>query len=590
MKRTILLSIVPVFLFFYTSSVIAQEKIAGKSSTFKFKASYQRGLPPNLFADLSFQDQNANGILESEETAELKLTLTNKGKGPAQGLEIQISDSFIDSAFSIVDKQKINYIFPEKSVTIDIPIAAGFKVKSGEHRLEINVKEHFGYDMDPAYLVLNSLEFQSPKLVFSGLEVIDVGNGLASIDPDGQLQAGELVRVKIFVQNIGQNLASNIEYKIESRDPNIYLEEASGYLDKMKIGEVKNLEVIVSPNKRVNTNQDLPLYITITEDFNEGNLVDFQLPLRLNQKPADQAIVEVKVDMEKIKKQVARFEYTSNKFTANVGNIQDIKSFEKNSFSRPNTVAVVIGVESYLDLPPAPFADNDARIVSEYFQDRLGIEKVVAYTNEEVTGFAFDDIFNADYGELQRAVIKGETEVFVFYSGHGVPNKAGDEIFLFPSDGKVERLETQGYNINKLYENLEKLGAKSVTVFIDACFSGASRTTEKISTENLIAMKGVRVKPKTLTPWMKPDINFSVFNSSSGDETSLGFDQSQTGLFTYFLCLGMQGEADLNKDRKITYAEMHSYLTENVTSTSKKISGIQTPEFHGNPQSILLEY
>ena len=104
MKRTILLSIVPVFLFFYTSSVIAQEKIAWKSSTFKFKASYQIGLPPNLFVDLSFQDQNFNGILESEETADLKLTLTNKGKGPAQGLEIQISDSFIDSAFSIVDK------------------------------------------------------------------------------------------------------------------------------------------------------------------------------------------------------------------------------------------------------------------------------------------------------------------------------------------------------------------------------------------------------------------------------------------------------------------------------------------------------
>jgi uncharacterized caspase-like protein len=219
----------------------------------------------------------------------------------------------------------------------------------------------------------------------------------------------------------------------------------------------------------------------------------------------------------------------------------------------------------------------------------LGINHVVTYTNEDVSGLKFDDIFNPDYGELQKSIIKGVTDVFVFYSGHGIPNKDGDKIYLFPSDGKIERLETQGYDLNDLYQNLENLGAKSVTVFLDACFSGVSKASEKISMKNLVLTKGVRIEPKIISPWIK-NPNFSVFNSSAANETSLGFDPSQTGLFTYYLCLGLQGEADLNHDRKITNGELYDFVYSKVTETSKKIFGVQTPQFYGNREIILLEY
>lgn len=211
------------------------------------------------------------------------------------------------------------------------------------------------------------------------------------------------------------------------------------------------------------------------------------------------------------------------------------------------------------------------------------------YTNEQVTGFAFDDIFNPNYGELQRAVMKNKTDVFVFYSGHGLPSKNGENIYLFPSDGKVERLKAQGYNLNKLYESLEKLQAKSVTVFLDACFSGSSKSTDQIEPENLVAMKGIRLNPKLEKPWEK-NKNFSVFTSSASDETSLGFDPSGTGLFTYFLCAGMQGKADKNNDQEITLGELKNYVISNVTNTSMKIRGMQTPEFHGNKSQVLLKY
>ncbi len=584
-KFTLLIGCMVILFFGYSQKIIEG---SSKPTRFKIEPTYDRGLPPNLFVELNFQDDNGNGILESEEKANLKLTISNKGKGRAQGLEVLINDNVDDDDFFIGGNRKIYFIGPDESADVIIPIEAGFDIKTAEHKLKIDVKEHFGYDMDPAFLVLNTLEHQKSKIVFSGLEIVDYGEGTGAIVEDGQLQAGEMVRVKLVVQNVGQNVAKNAKFFLKTLDENIFIQHIEGDLGDIAVGEVKEFWVTVSPNKRITTKEELPIYVSLKEELGYGDLEDFQLPIVLNQKPPVTHTLNVQADLDKFKQQVARFEYTSNKFTTNLGNLKNIADVLPSKTSRLNSVAVVLGIENYKDLPPAPYADNDATIIEKYFKNRLGVDQVVVFKNEEISGLKFDDIFNPDYGQLQKSILKGETELFVFYSGHGVPSKNGDNIYLFPSDGKVERIEIQGYDLNKFYQHLEGLGAKSVTVFIDACFSGASRTTEKIATENLVATKGLRIEPRLVGPWLK-NPNFTVFNSSGAQETSLGFDLSKTGLFTYFLCVGMQGDADLNDDRKITNGELFDFVCSKVKETSKKIFGIQTPQFRGNREAILIE-
>lgn len=587
MKRFLLC----ISLIIISGSLFSQEEIRAKSEKYKFKYTpkYERGIPPNLFVDMSFSDENGNGILESNESAILKLQITNKGVGKAQGLNIKIKDNYYDNNFNIDKTSEIYFIQPEETKNIEIPIHTGFSVKTAEHKMEINVTEYFGYDMDPAFLVLNTMAYQKPKIVFSGYEILDYGSGTGSIIEDGQLQAGEMVKLKLIIQNIGQNIASNVEYSLTTNDKNIFIKDGRGNLDDMAIGEVKEFWVTISPNKRVNYVNKLPIYLTIKNKHNMGNLSEYRLPITLNKKPPIAQTLEVEADIDKLAKQVARFEYTSNKFTANIGTIKNISTTILSKTKRNDAIAVVFGIEKYKNLPVAPYANNDADIIKKYFRDRLGVGKVVIYKDEDVSGFIFDDVFNPDDGELQKSIIKGVTDLFVFYSGHGVPSKDGQDIFLFPSDGKINRIEMQGYNINTLYTNLEKLGAKSTTVFIDACFSGSSRVSEKKKMENLVAAKGVIIKPKLVSPW-KQDPNFTVFNSSGPSETSLGFDPSQTGLFTYYLCVGMQGDADENMDNKITNGELNKFVKEKVEETSKKIFGTQIPQFHGNEEMILLEY
>jgi len=546
----------------------------------------KRDLPPNLFAELDFSDDNNNGILEANETALLKIKLMNEGKGKAQKLIVTITDDKPDQQLKFGEK-KIAYLSPNDSINLTLPIIAGTDIKTTEHKLTINVREYFGYDMDPAYLILNTQAYNPPKLVFAGMEIVDSGEDVAPIIADGMLQAGELVKAKIVVQNVGQYQAEDVTYSVISKDPNIYLENDSGSLGNMEIGETREFWITISPNKRVTTSDTLPIYLTVREKYGKGSLIDFRLPIRLNQSPPQPQIVTVKPNVQKLKQQIARFEFQSPKFKTRLREVVDIKNVPLAATVRKNSLAVVLGIENYKYLPPAPYASNDAELIKLYLQRRLGVERVVTYKNEEISGFAFEDIFDPLNGELQKEIVKGETELFVYYSGHGLPGKDGVNAYLFPYDGKVERLQRQGFSLTRLYKYLRQLGARHVTVIIDACFSGTARATETRPLENLIGARGVRIKLKH--PWIT-DPNFTVMVSSRAEEISLSFDKTQTGLFTYYLAAGLKGKADLNGDRKITLGELKNYVTRNVIETSRKIRGQQTPQFYGKDEEVLVQW
>ncbi len=583
---------------FCAYSGFSQKVVTGNSqaSQVKMEPQYKFTMPPDLYVNMEFTDDNGNGIIEAEENAILKLEIINKGSGSAQGMSVKLTSLNYDPNFIIGDEIYIRSIEPGKSKTIKIPLSAHFNVKTNEHKIQINVKENFGYDMDPATLILNTLEYQKPQIVFSGMDIFDQGEGTLSIVADGQLQAGEMIKAKFVIQNIGNNIAEKVTYKIVSKDINIVIKDeldsisnmATGNLGNMGIGEVKEIWVTISPNKRVDYSGNLPLFLTVTDLKGKGNLTEQQLPLALNQRPPKTETLTVKADFEKMKQQVARFEYKSDKYTSNIA-VRNVDAVPVCKNKRKNAVAIVIGVEKYQNIPYAPYAARDAEIMSRYFKDAFGIDNVLTYTDEEVSGFFFISMFDDKTGKLMKMINPGETEVFIYYSGHGIPEKDGNDVYLFPSDGNLEQLDLMGYSLNKLYKNLDLIGAKSVTVFLDACFAGTSRATESQITENMTFTKGTIIKPRLVQPWVT-NPNFRVFASSKDEQTSLGFDVSGTGLFTYFLATGLQGDADINGDKIISATELKNFVTDKVVETSTRIRGEQTPQFYGNEDFNIIEF
>ena len=60
--------------------------------------------------------------------------------------------------------------------------------------------------------------------------------------------------------------------------------------------------------------------------------------------------------------------------------------------------------------------------------------------------------------------------VIVYYAGLGATDEAQSETYLLPVDAERFREERSGYKLSTLYANLQKLGAKSVLVLLEADF------------------------------------------------------------------------------------------------------------------------
>jgi hypothetical protein len=582
-----------ILLFILSINYSGAQVFTGSTKTVKMSMEPQYELTelPNLWFELDFIDENNNKILEAEESGKVILEIINKGAGPAQGIEVEVETDIYDEHLKIGDKVFIHSIPAGETKRVEIPIEAGFNIQTNQHTLKITAKEHFGFDMPPAFLkYLQTYEFQKAKLHFAFMDIFDTGEGTSTIHPDGLLQTGEQIKARIVIQNIGQNIAKGINYKFETNDQNIFFRNNThiGKLPDMKINETKEIWVTLAVNKRVDYKDDLPIFLTITEERGLGCIKEFQLPLAIDKTPpSQQNLITVTPDIDKLQSEIDIIS-TSDRISPRIS-IKSLDAIPFVSMKRPDAVAVVIGVEQYKNIPSAPYAKRDAEIMTKYFQDVLGIDRVLTYTDKDVSGFFFMNTFDPQTGELQKYVNKGKTEVYVYYSGHGMPEKDGKDVYLFPHDGRTEKLEVMGYSLNTLYKNLDLLEAGSVTVILDACFSGSSRPSNVHIAENISQTKGVRIRPREEQPW-ESNPNFRLFTSSKDEQTSVGFDETGTGLFTYYLAVGLQGEADLNEDKVITAAELRQYVTEKVSETSKKIRGEQTPQFFGRDDFVLVEF
>jgi uncharacterized caspase-like protein len=82
--------------------------------------------------------------------------------------------------------------------------------------------------------------------------------------------------------------------------------------------------------------------------------------------------------------------------------------------------------------------------------------------------------------------------------------------------------------------------------------------------------------------------NFTVISASQADQISSSSPELQHGIFSYYLMRGMEGEADLNKDGKITLDETQKYLSENVSRHARLMNRQQEPQVIGNSNLVLV--
>ena len=175
---------------------------------------------------------------------------------------------------------------------------------------------------------------------------------------------------------------------------------------------------------------------------------------------------------------------------------------------------------------------NDAKTIADIFK-KNGKAEVESFVNSDVTIQKVCATMRLTFAKATPS-----DAIILYFSGHGVPGG------LVCYDGFLY--------YSSILSIMRQSKAQQKMIFVDACFAGKMRYTNKRNTN-----------------YSKENVMF--FLSSRSTEKSLETPR-QTGfknsLFTVFLERGLRGGADTNKDRVITAKEIYNFVHQGVVEAS----------------------
>lgn len=490
---------------------------------------------------VQFVDPNGNNAIDADEECMVKLKVKNSGKGDAVNClaRIYTADQVKGLDFETI---VIPLIKSMETKEITIPIRATKQTEDKNVTLYAQIDETHGFGTEPLILQVDTRKFEEPLL-----QIVDYG---ASSETGGVLEKMKPFTLQALLQNTKHGVAKNVTVSIELPE-NVILQETDKkdiMFNQMDGGITESLEYTLMVNRNYKSNQ-IPVTFKVKEK-NGKYAENKTIQLNLNQSFGSKMVVEAK------QAQQQSFDIK----ISSIGSEVD-KNIPSSDTKNDKTFAVIIANESYNRVDGVPFAANDGRIFSEYCKKALGMpeDNVKLLVNATLNDIRaqikwLGDVMNA---------YKGEAKAIFYYAGHGIPDEKSKTAYLLPIDGYGSDVNT-GYALKDLYSILGELPSESVTVFLDACFSGAKREGDMLS-----SARGVAIKVEESAPVG----NMVVFSAAQGDETAYPYKEQGHGMFTYFLLKKMQ-----ETKGEISLGDLSSYVIEQVSKQSIVKNGkLQTP-------------
>jgi hypothetical protein len=520
------------------------------SPTYSFNIT-KKVIPPMLSLDandISFEDEDGNGIINANEKCRLHFTLNNEGQGDGLNLQAKLVATGSTQGIQFSPTTPVSKVISKQQVSGTIEFQSNMSTINGKVILDLEIEEPNGFNSDKVQIELQTAAFLAPNI-----KVVDYT--LASVDGSSTLELGKKIELELLIQNTGQGSGNKISIELHLPENTLWLDgnELSLFIDHMDPGEEKILKYVLIMNKKF-TGSELMLEAVISEVHKKyahswkGN---FALKQNLS---VQRLVVEGRIDSPKAIEEASLRSDVDKDIP--LGIPQGQKRY-----------ALIIGNEDYAKYQTGldqevnvAFARNDADIMAQYVERTLGFSKQnVVVLKDATKGQMSQEIAKLlRYAELG----KGESEILFYYSGHGLPEEVSKEPFLIPVDVSGSQV-TNGYSLNELYGQLAQHPTKKCTVILDACFSGGARNKE------LVAMKGVKVKASV----SNVPSNLVVMTSSSGQESSAVFKDKQHGLFTYYLLQSLKASKGL-----ASYQTTMNEVTEKVALEATRMNKIQTPQ------------
>ena len=524
--------------------------------------------PPALAATLKFDEPSGNQYLDALETGKITLEIINTGSGLGTGIVTTVNPK--STAY-------LNYKVPEKipviksgdSYNIDILLDARIGIDDAVHTLRFEFKEDNGFPPDPVEIQFSTKAYLKPEIY-----IVDVG--IDDQNVNGMIEPGEIIKLTVRVGNRGKGTAKNTIARFYEGSDNVYLNDNPP--NTVSIGDLFYNEYIDIPLEffiNMNAKEEIPLFVDLLEKSNLASVKNLRLPIKKSER-ARQIGRTV----------VTGIEQDYGQLTLGADLSIDIEQDIPEGVENKDAVAIVIGNKNYTnpDVPEVTFAHRDAAVVEQYLTKMLGYREVIVET--DATQGKFFALFGTEKkdGKLQDYIKKGKSDVFIYYSGHGAPDPESKDGYFVPVDCDPAMVDVNGYSLNLFHEKINKLGAKSVTVVIDACFSGSS--------DQGMLLKNISPVFIEVDESGQLADEVTVFTSSSGEQVSSWYPEKKHSLYTYYFLKGLKGSADGDEDRSVTAEEIQSYVLDEVSYMARKLnSREQTPGLKTlDEEKVLIRY
>jgi uncharacterized caspase-like protein len=232
--------------------------------------------------------------------------------------------------------------------------------------------------------------------------------------------------------------------------------------------------------------------------------------------------------------------------------------------------ALIIGNTEYSDsglaqlTAPGKDAEEFARVLKD--QAICGFDEVKLVLNqpEHIVRGMIDEFFDQK---------KSEDLLVLYFSGHGVRDELG-ALYLAVINTIRTRLRSTAIKSDYIREAMDQSRSRRQVLILDCCNSGAFAQGTKAAT-------GVSIGTASAF-----EAGYGRIILTASDSTQFAWEGNQVigetdnSLFTHFLVQGLEGEADIDGDGRITVDELYDFAYEKVKLVTPK----QTPSKFSSKQ------
>jgi hypothetical protein len=251
-----------------------------------------------------------------------------------------------------------------------------------------------------------------------------------------------------------------------------------------------------------------------------------------------------------------------------------LKLQEVDESNTGNRYAIVVGINNYQDagISALSKARNDAKIVGKILKDQGQFDQIFIMTDDVDPRSDKEKLYptKLNIEEKLDSVLRfaQSEDLFVFFfSGHGIsdPEENG---FLVTVDTVTDKQFYTSLSVESIVNRFKKKGLKKTLLVLDACRDVLY--SSKSSSRNSILEKD------------DSEVAATFYSTKSG-YYSYEDDETDYGVFTKYLVMGMEGKADANTDGVIAFSELEQYVQKGVKEWSTRKNKQQKPytRLHG---------